>query len=147
MLSNVADLLPLSFGKNPQLWVRRFVLLSNVFPMEIIRDFPMSPGINLIVGSGQVQQESSNPKTPFASSGHSVGKTTCCRLLRYLLGEANYGTKKYQEKPGSLARLTLQLRAVLAHRDEKLVQAHGGIHRHLQIISLKKINYLFVQFS
>lgn len=101
MLSNVADLLPLSFGKNPQLWVRRFVLLSNVFPMEIIRDFPMSPGINLIVGSGQVQQESSNPKTPFASSGHSVGKTTCCRLLRYLLGEANYGTKKYQEKIGA----------------------------------------------
>ena len=100
MLSHIANLLPLSSVKKPQLWVRRFVLLSKAYPFEVLRDFPMSPGVNLIVGTGHTQQDSSNLKSPFASSGHSVGKTTWCRLLRYLLGEANYGTKKYQEKIG-----------------------------------------------
>lgn len=81
----------------PRLWIQRVVLMERSSIDTIIRDIPFTRGLNII--SGKSSHE--NPEHPrpafFSDSGHSVGKTTLCRLIRYLLGEQTFGTQKGQE--------------------------------------------------
>ena len=75
----------------PRLWVRRFLIISNLQPMTIIREVRLHKGLNIIWGKG-----SDEDGTIDLLAGHSVGKTLFCRLLRYGLGEDSYAAKDFQ---------------------------------------------------
>lgn len=77
----------------PDVWVSRLVIFERITPEPIvIRDIPLSRGINIIWA-----EETENDDTSADITGHSAGKTTFCRLLRYCLGENTYGTKANAE--------------------------------------------------
>lgn len=78
-----------SIRTEPDVWVSRLVIFEQITPEPaIIRDIPLSRGLNIIWAEELIGEDSSAEIT-----GHSAGKTTFCRLLRYCLGEKTYSTK------------------------------------------------------
>jgi hypothetical protein len=73
-------------------WVKRLVVYKSIDPVEIIRSIPFTTGLNIIQGL------SSDEADERFESGHGVGKTTVCRLIRYCLGEWSFGQKHVVEE-------------------------------------------------
>jgi hypothetical protein len=74
----------------PDVWVSRLIIFDQITPDPIIiRDIPLSRGLNIILA-----EEVEDDRQPTEITGHSAGKTTFCRLLRYVLGERTFGTKR-----------------------------------------------------
>lgn len=75
----------------PRLWVRRLSILESRDLKREIRTIPFEIGLNCIVGrsSRRAEDDAAAP----AIAGHSVGKTSLCRLLRYCLGEKHFATE------------------------------------------------------
>ncbi|AWG35790.1 chromosome partitioning protein ParA [Alcaligenes aquatilis] len=68
--------IPEPFPAKPHLWVETLWLLKSLTASEPLREIPLRQGLNLIVsppGKG--------------SSGHGVGKTAFCQLLRFALDD------------------------------------------------------------
>lgn len=84
----------------PRLWLRRLVLLKSPDMAAVIRDIPLKRGLNIVLGVGEENDDTADERGPsaFMRSGHSVGKTTFCRLVRHVLGEDTFGTKRAQER-------------------------------------------------
>lgn len=78
----------------PRLWVRRFAIVERLDPFSPIegRDFPLRRGLNVVWGNGESQ------KADELLTGHSVGKTLFCRLVRYGLGEKEYAPDDFQQQ-------------------------------------------------
>ena len=74
---------------SPRLWLERLVIFRTLDPMDPIRDIPFQRGLNIIWGVAQEADDES--EIPGVLTGHSVGKTTLCRLIRYALGEETFG--------------------------------------------------------
>ena len=74
----------------PDLWVERLVIYSNYAKNEVIRDQSFSPGLNVIWGVSQTPQDIVDSEGS-QLVGHSVGKTSLCRLIRYALDEDSFG--------------------------------------------------------
>ncbi len=74
----------------PDLWIERLVIYSNYAKNEVIRDLSFSRGLNIIWGVSQAPQDSADSDGA-QLVGHSVGKTSLCRLIRYALDEETYG--------------------------------------------------------
>jgi hypothetical protein len=75
--------------REPSLWVSRLVIYEQIDPdVKIIRDIPLSRGLNIIWA-----EEKEEDNSAFEITGHSAGKTTFCRLVRYILGESDFGRK------------------------------------------------------
>jgi hypothetical protein len=73
----------------PDVWVSRVVIFERLTPEPLpVRNIPLSKGLNIIWAE---ETEEDDPVAEI--TGHSAGKTTFCRLLRYLLGEKTFGTK------------------------------------------------------
>ncbi len=74
--------------KAPPLWIKEFYILKAYDLQQVIRHVSFTPGLNCIVGL--------NSKAPshkdIILGGHSVGKTSLCRLLRYALTENPFAT-------------------------------------------------------
>lgn len=81
------DVQPEAGRDEPRLWVRRLVIWRK--PGDIIRDIPLKPGLNIVWSP-----DSGRPNEPM---GHGGGKTSFCRLVRYCLGEPNFGTHMQRE--------------------------------------------------
>lgn len=92
------SLVPSKERREPVVWVRRLRVLAELKPSEdaVIRDVVLRRGLNIVwapphpPGSGKALVKS-------GMAGHTAGKTTFCRLLRYALGEqtfASEGTRK-----------------------------------------------------
>lgn len=82
--------MPFDFSSAPKLWFKRVVIFESLHPRVLLRDIKLHRGLNIIVG-----KSSHDPvlaTNPMAMAGHSVGKTTFCRLLRYCLGEQHFST-------------------------------------------------------
>lgn len=77
---------------SPRLWVQRLALFSSFSPAAKLQEVTFTKGFNLIVGL-----DSSNPEREDDFGGHSVGKTTLCRLIRYCLGEPTFSTSQDQK--------------------------------------------------
>ena len=76
--------------KEPDVWISRLVIYKKIDPEPlIIQDIPLTRGLNIIWGEENDEDDESTEIT-----GHSAGKTTFCRLLRYVLGEKTFGKKK-----------------------------------------------------
>lgn len=80
----------------PKLWFKRLVIFKSLQPIQIIRDIELHRGINIVFGKTSLDPNLLD--TPLAMAGHSVGKTTFCRLLRYCLGERHFSTEKGEER-------------------------------------------------
>ena len=84
----------------PVIFLRKLVLLEELRPgtEKIIREVPFRAGLNIIWA---------DPKSAEAASGgvrvagHSAGKTTLCRILRWLLGEAHFAPPKLEARIAS----------------------------------------------
>ncbi len=72
----------------PVLWIRRIVIIKQLDPYTDVREIKLTRGLNIIVG----QEVTSTGE--IKAFGHGVGKTSLCRLIRYCLGETQFGRKK-----------------------------------------------------
>lgn len=73
----------------PDVWIQRIVLLEKITPEPVvIRDIPLRRGLNVVWAE---EPESTEDTGDIA--GHSAGKTTFCRLMRYVLGESTFSNK------------------------------------------------------
>lgn len=75
----------------PRLWLERVVIFRTLDPVDPIREITLQPGLNVVWGIAQEVEDES--ESPGILTGHSVGKTTFCRLIRYALGESTFGRK------------------------------------------------------
>lgn len=64
---------------SPRLWVETLWILDSLGTSKPLREIPLSRGLNLIL---------SEPGN--GSTGHGVGKTAFCQLLRYVLEDPNW---------------------------------------------------------
>lgn len=79
--------------KEPNLWVSRLIIYERITPAPvIIREIKLNKGLN-IIWAAEPEDEDASAEI----NGHSAGKTTFCRFLRYVLGEKTYGTKSNTE--------------------------------------------------
>ena len=72
-------------------WVKKLVLYESIDPIDEIRQISSRPGLNIIQGEADESDEA-------FQSGHGIGKTTVCRLIRYCLGEKSFGQKHVVEE-------------------------------------------------
>lgn len=73
----------------PAVWVSRLAIYEELNPEpKLIRNIPLHRGLNIIWA-----EESEDDDPTVDITGHSAGKTTFCRLLRYVLGETTFGRK------------------------------------------------------
>lgn len=75
----------------PLLCVKKLVLLKSIDPWDEIRQIDFTTGLNIVQGE-------SNEADEDFQSGHGIGKTTVCRLIRYCLGEKTFGQKHVVEE-------------------------------------------------
>lgn len=84
----------------PALWIKRLALFESQGKKETpIRDVPFHRGLNIVWGVELPDDAGANGAHPVTLSGHSVGKTTLCRMIRYCLGESTFGN------PGATSRI------------------------------------------
>jgi hypothetical protein len=79
-------------AKDPRLWIKRLALFESSDKRESpLRSISFHRGLNIVWGVELPDDAGTNDEHPVTLSGHSVGKTTLCRLIRYCLGESNNG--------------------------------------------------------
>ncbi|MFO0592987.1 MAG: hypothetical protein U0441_35930 [Polyangiaceae bacterium] len=80
----------------PAVWVRRLLLLKELKLDAVIRDIALRRGLNILWarpgGPGEARLNEGR------LSGHTAGKTTFCRLIRYVLGEERFAAPRVQER-------------------------------------------------
>lgn len=76
--------------REPRTWIRRLVVWET--PEKIIRDIKLTRGLN-IVWSPDTGATSKRKGKRRRGSGHGVGKTLLCRLIRYCLGEDTFASR------------------------------------------------------
>jgi len=78
----------------PDVWVSRLVIYEDIDPKSprVVRDIRLTRGLNIVWAE---EPEDDSPTAEI--TGHSAGKTTFCRFLRYVLGETTFGTRAAME--------------------------------------------------
>ncbi len=66
--------------------MRELKLFESLDPLSEIQSLDFVAGLNIVQGDADESAE-------LFESGHGIGKTTLCRLIRYCLGEKSYGQK------------------------------------------------------
>lgn len=92
-------LLPNPVRAEPALWVARLLILREPRVAEdtVIQDIRLRRGLNILwAPPTPPSREGAAPASRL--TGHSAGKTTFCRLIRYLLGERRFGTARTQDR-------------------------------------------------
>ena len=73
----------------PAVWVRRLIIYESIVPeVKVVREIALTKGLNIVWA-----EEIDSDNTSAEITGHSAGKTSFCRLLRYILGEKSFGTR------------------------------------------------------
>jgi hypothetical protein len=77
--------------QEPGVWISRLVIFETVTGPQpkMVRDIHFTRGLNIIWA-----KEDDGESPDEGIGGHSAGKTTLCRFIRYVLGEATVGTKQ-----------------------------------------------------
>lgn len=77
--------------EHPVIWVRRVQVRERLAPdgALVIRDVSLRRGLNIVWSEPGPLKD--NRLFDSAVTGHTAGKTTFCRFLRYLLGEDSFG--------------------------------------------------------
>ena len=85
--------MPAGDRTTPVVWVRELIILRNMEPsVEPVRRILLHPGLNILWAQPGPENEPAKLNEP-GMSGHASGKTTFCRLLRFVLGEPNFGAE------------------------------------------------------
>lgn len=85
---NILESLPNPLAKtSPDVWISRVAIFGKLADAPI-RDIPLKRGLNIVWAE---EPDDEDDKRDVA--GHSAGKTSFCRLLRYILGEKTFGNK------------------------------------------------------
>jgi hypothetical protein len=79
---NLGNELPPVTRMEPILWVKTFAVYEDLKPDKFIRRIDLRKGLNIIWAKD----------SEAGASGHAAGKSTFCRMLRYLLGDSSFGT-------------------------------------------------------
>lgn len=72
--------------KEPRLWVKELAVYKDFKPGQEMRHITLRPGLNIIWAKD----------SQTGASGHAAGKSTFCRMLRYLMGDVSYGTDVFR---------------------------------------------------
>lgn len=72
--------------EEPKLWVKEFAIYSDFKADKEIRHLSLRRGLNIIWAK----------ESETGASGHAAGKSTFCRLLRYLIGDSHFGTETFR---------------------------------------------------
>lgn len=70
----------------PKLWVKEFAVFKSFETREELRRITLRPGLNIVWARDAAS----------GASGHAAGKSTFARMLRYLLGDATYGSDDFK---------------------------------------------------
>lgn len=70
----------------PRLWVKEFCFYSDFKPEAEVRHISLKRGLNIIWAKESAE----------GAAGHAAGKSTFCRLLRYLIGDESYGSEEFR---------------------------------------------------
>ena len=73
----------------PLVWISRLLIVGSTEPLEVIQSVPLHRGLNIVWSTDTDRGDGEAS----VMTGHGVGKTTFCRLLRYCLGESSFGQK------------------------------------------------------
>lgn len=89
-MSILAQLSQSPIKASPEVWIHKIGLLSRIVPEpEFIREtITLRKGLNIIWA-----EEPESAEAGGDIAGHSAGKTTLCRIIRYLLGEKTFSNK------------------------------------------------------
>jgi len=82
----------------PIFWIRSVLLLAELEPGDhhVIRRIELRRGLNILWA--RPAQEENVRAFDGSLRGHTAGKTTFCRMLRYLLGEPSFGPNDVRER-------------------------------------------------
>jgi hypothetical protein len=85
--------------ESPGFWIEELRILRSwsLDAAEEVRRIPFRRGLNIIWADAS---ESPSQELP-GFGGHAAGKTSLCRLVRYLLGEPHYGSKFMRDRIGN----------------------------------------------
>lgn len=88
-----------SARQNPGIYVSDFYILRSLDnPSEKIqRHVSLQRGLNILWANPN-PPEKQNTKGKRKIAGHTAGKSTFCRLIRYALGEASFGSETVEQK-------------------------------------------------
>lgn len=97
-ITSPVSLKPAEGRAEPVLWVKTLAVFKD-WPLtkeNELRTLHLHKGLNILWAiPGAPNAE--NPSRTSKISGHATGKTTFCRLVRYVLGDANYGSQRARE--------------------------------------------------
>jgi hypothetical protein len=84
--------------REPAVWVRRVRVLKELRPgaENIVRDVVLRRGLNIIWAPPESPDE--NALFQSGVAGHTAGKTTFCRLVRYALGERSFASESTRRR-------------------------------------------------
>jgi hypothetical protein len=82
----------------PTVWVARLLVLRErqLRPETVVREIRLRQGLNILWARPSPIE--GNRLYDGRLTGHTAGKTTFCRLIRYLLGETRFATPRIQER-------------------------------------------------
>jgi hypothetical protein len=91
------SLVPAMGREQPSLWVKTLAIHSDWPPSKdtLLRQMNLRRGLNILWA-----RPSSEASVGTKLTGHGAGKTTFCRMLRYVLDDATFGTKDFREAFG-----------------------------------------------
>ena len=84
---------PASVRSEPCVWLRKLCVVSALQPgpEHLVRSIAMRRGLNILWAPPK--QVDNNALFRDATAGHTAGKTTFCRLIRYVLGEQTFAAE------------------------------------------------------
>ena len=97
-VNSPVSLKPASGRREPVVWVKTLAIYKD-WPLtkdNQLRTLHLHKGLNILWAKAGAPNPD-NPARPSKISGHATGKTTFCRLVRYVLGDRNYGTQRARE--------------------------------------------------
>lgn len=85
---------PSARRREPAVWVRRIRIVREMRPGPeyVIRDVELRRGLNIVWAPPRADH--ANRLYERGMTGHTAGKTSFCRLLRYALGERHFGNEE-----------------------------------------------------
>jgi hypothetical protein len=88
------SLTPSKGREQPAIWVKTLGIYSDWPPTEVtlLRRMNLRRGLNILWAK---PSDGTSSETKLA--GHGAGKTTFCRILRYILDDATFGTKDFRD--------------------------------------------------
>lgn len=90
---------PAAERQSPAFWVRRVVVVRELAPgaPSLVREVELRRGLNII---STPPQRAQGPNALFQNgiASHTAGKSTLCRLIRYVLGERSFASERTRRR-------------------------------------------------